>query len=165
MCTFPIWLAIQMQLISTWSTVDALQRWTGRDSQVAVAHISHFPAALGGFYGLLAYTRRCRSHAESCRGLTNGRIWALDDRLRKPDGTRKVHPWNRGIRVSVSVSVQKMTNAGSWMKTNGPGKMLFIIERLWVVLLSKSGPSLFSKTRRDTHQSASTDLNLICLWP
>lgn len=36
------------------------------------------------------------------------------------------------------------------MKTNGPGKMLFIIDRLWVVVLSKSGPSLFSKTRRDT---------------
>lgn len=36
------------------------------------------------------------------------------------------------------------------MKTNGPGKMLFIIDRLWVAVLSKSGPGLFSKPRRDT---------------
>lgn len=36
------------------------------------------------------------------------------------------------------------------MKTNGPGKMLFIIDRLWVVVLSKSGPGLFSKPRPDT---------------
>lgn len=36
------------------------------------------------------------------------------------------------------------------MKTNGPGKMLFIADRLWVLVSSKSGPSLFSKTRRDT---------------
>lgn len=57
-------------------------------------------------------------------------------------------PWTRGIRDSVSV--RKMTNVGSWMKTNGPGKMLFIIDHPWVVVLSKSGPSLFSKTRRDT---------------
>lgn len=36
------------------------------------------------------------------------------------------------------------------MKTNGPGKMLFIIDRLWLVVLSKSGPGLFSKPKRDT---------------
>lgn len=57
-------------------------------------------------------------------------------------------PGNRGIRDSVSAKM--MTNLGSWMKTNGPGKMLFIIDRLWVVVFSKSGPSLFSKTRPDT---------------
>lgn len=32
------------------------------------------------------------------------------------------------------------------MKTNGPEKLLFIIDRLQAVVLSKSGPSLFSKS-------------------
>lgn len=32
------------------------------------------------------------------------------------------------------------------MKTNGPGAMLFIIDLLWAVVLSKSGPSLFPKS-------------------